>query len=60
MDIGGSQIVSTIASSTSNYFEVYSPIFLLIGGLVLAMVVIGALIDMVVQKKQIANSDDMV
>lgn len=59
MDIGGTQIVSTIASSTSNYFEVYSPIFLLIGGLVLAMVVIGSLIDMIIQKKQVANTDDV-
>jgi len=60
MDIGGSQIVTTIASSTTNYFEVYSPIFLLVGGLVLAMVVIGALIDMVTQKKEVAETTDVI
>lgn len=60
MDIGGSQIVTTIASSTGNYFEVYSPIFLLIGGLVLAIGIIGALIDMVVNKKEVASTNDMI
>jgi len=54
MDIGGSQIVTTIASSTTNYFEVYSPIFLLIGGLVLALAVIGVLIDTVRTKDEVA------
>jgi hypothetical protein len=55
MDIGGANILSTVASSTTNYFDVYSPIFLGIGGLVLAMVVINALIDMVIEKKEVAN-----
>jgi hypothetical protein len=45
MDIGGVQILETIASSTSTYFEVYSPIFLLVGGVVLAMGIIGVLVD---------------
>lgn len=59
MDIGGTQIVTTIASSTTNYFEVYSPIFLLIGGLVLAIGIIGALIDMASAKKEVAQSDNV-
>ena len=46
MDIGGSQIVTTIASSTTNYLELYSPIFLLIAGLILAFVVIEYLISL--------------
>jgi len=45
MDIGAAQIVTTIATSTTEYFDVYSPIFLLIGGVVLAIAVIGALLD---------------
>lgn len=45
MDIGAAQIVTTIASSTTSYFDVYSPIFLVVGGLVLAIAVIGALLD---------------
>ncbi len=57
MDIGGSQIVTTIASSTSTYFEVYSPIFLLVGGIVLAISIIGALINYTTGKKELAESD---
>jgi len=60
MDIGGSQIVTTIASSTTNYFEVYAPIFLLVGGIVLAIGVIGALIDMVTNKKELAENTDVI
>ena len=56
MDIGGTQIVTTIASSTTTYFEVYAPVFLLIGGLVLAIGVIGVLIDTVTNKKDVADS----
>ena len=59
MDIGGLQIVTTVASSTTNYFEVYSPIFLLVGGLVLTIVVIGALIDTTRPKKDLAETTDM-
>lgn len=60
MDIGGSQIVTTIASSTTNYFEVYSPIFLLVGGVVLAVGIIGVIIEMVRAKNEVATSDDVV
>jgi len=55
MDIGGTQIVATIASSTSDYFVIYSPIFLLIGGIVLAIGIIGVLVEMVSTKKEVAE-----
>jgi len=45
MDIGASQITSVIVASTTDYLGEYSPIFLLIAGLVLAIGVMGALID---------------
>lgn len=44
MDIGAQGIVDTIASSSTQYLASYSPIFLLIGGLVLAFGVISVLI----------------
>lgn len=45
MDIGADQITSVIVASTTDYISAYSSIFLLIGGLVLALGVIGALLD---------------
>jgi hypothetical protein len=45
MDIGAAQITNVIVASTTSYMGAYSSIFLLIGGLVLALGVIGALID---------------
>ncbi len=45
MDIGADQITSVIVASTTSYISAYSSIFLLIGGLVLALGVIGALLD---------------
>lgn len=45
MDIGADQITSVIVASTTDYISAYSSIFLLIGGLVLALAVIGALLD---------------
>ena len=44
MDIGAQGIVNTIASSSTQYLASYSPIFLLIGGLVLAFGVVSVLI----------------
>lgn len=44
MDIGAAGIVATIASSSTSYLDIYSPIFLLIGGLVLAVCVIAILL----------------
>jgi len=45
MDIGADQITSVIVASTTDYISAYSSIFLLIGGIVLALGVIGALLD---------------
>lgn len=45
MDIGADQITSVIVASTTDYISEYSSIFLLVGGIVLALGVIGALID---------------
>jgi hypothetical protein len=47
MDIGAAGIVSTVASSSTGYLSIYSPIFLLIGGLVLAFGVIFMLVGVV-------------
>jgi cytochrome c biogenesis protein CcdA len=44
-DIGISNIVTTIASSTTSYLLTYKVLFVFIIGLVLAIAVIGALID---------------
>jgi hypothetical protein len=60
MDIGGVQILETIASSTSTYFEVYSPIFLLVGGVVLAMGIIGVLVDIAYNKKEVADNQNVI
>lgn len=51
MDIGINEITNIIASSTTNYLVVFSPIFLLMGGLILAIVVTFALISIFTQKK---------
>jgi len=45
MDIGGNEIANVVVASTTDYFAIYSPVFLLIGGIVLAIAVIGALLD---------------
>lgn len=45
MDIGIAQITTEIASSTTGYLATYSSLFLLMGALVLALGIIGALID---------------
>jgi len=44
MDIGISNIVPIIASSTTSYVSIFSPVFLLIGGLLLAIGVIHYLV----------------
>lgn len=46
MDVGAAEIVNWIASSTTSNLNVYSPVFYLIGGLVLAFVVITFLISL--------------
>lgn len=45
MDIGANQITTIIVASTTDYIATYSSVFLLGGGLVLALGVMGALLD---------------
>lgn len=45
MDFGLGGSVGVIASSTTGYLSAFSPIFLLIGGIVLALGVIERLLD---------------
>jgi len=58
MDMGGAQIASIVVGSTSGYFETFSPIFLLIGGLLLAFVVLAVLASLVVGRKISIFDDD--
>lgn len=44
MDVGAGEIVDVIVGSTTGYLAEYSPIFLLIGGIVLAVAVIAMLL----------------
>lgn len=44
MDIGIAQITTNIIDSATGYLSTYAPLFLVIGGLVLALGVIGRLI----------------
>jgi hypothetical protein len=47
MDIGTSEITAVIASSTTSYLGVFSPVFLLIGGLLLAVIIVIFLISLI-------------
>lgn len=47
MDIGASGIVGWIASSTNGALVTYDPVFLLVGGLVLAVIVITLIISII-------------
>jgi len=52
MNIGASEITNVIVASTTDYIGEYSPVFLLIGGVVLAFGVIGGLIDVFFTKNE--------
>lgn len=58
MDIGISSIVTVIVDSTTDYLAVYSPIFLLIGGIILAIGVVSVLISLFSKKKVDVFGDD--
>lgn len=58
MDIGASQIVTQIASGTTQYLSVYAPVFLLMGGIILAIGIIGVLISFLTGKKIDTFRDD--
>lgn len=51
MDIGASEITDVIVASTTSYLVEYSSIFLMVGGLVLALAVIGGLVDLFTGQK---------
>lgn len=52
MDIGAQEIVNKIVESTGQYLVTYLPIFLLISGLVLALVVIERIISIFFPQKE--------
>jgi len=58
MDIGAGEIMTAIASGTSQYLVTYSPVFLFAGGFVLAIGVIGVLISFFTGKKVDVFGDD--
>jgi hypothetical protein len=47
MDIGIQQIVDRIVSSTSGYLVEFLPLFAVVGGLILAMVVVFSLVGFI-------------
>ena len=57
MDIGIQQITTQIASSTTGYLVTFSPIFLLVGGLILAIVVIASLLGFMPNSKKSSGRD---
>lgn len=59
MDFGLSNVPTMLATSTTGYLVEFAPIFLLIGGLVLAVGVITALISAFFVKK-VDNENDVV
>lgn len=59
MDIGVSNIVPVIASGTTQYLAVYSPVFLLMGGLILAIGIVAVLISLLTRRRvDVFDQDD--
>jgi len=56
-DIGISNIVTVIATSAGDYLLQYAPLFILVAGLVLALGIIGGLIDATIGKNE-KNTDN--
>ena len=54
--IDGGAIVSGLASSTTGYLSEFAPIFLLIGGIVLAMGLMEWLIETLAARKNVDDS----
>lgn len=55
MDIGAQQITDLIIASTTDYLVAYSPLFLTIGGIVLALGLISAFLGFT-QKENIVEN----
>lgn len=53
--IDGGEVAGIIASSTTNYIIQFAPIFYLLGGLLIALIVIEYLIEMI-RPKQISDN----
>lgn len=53
MDFGVSTVIPSIASSTSAYLSAFSPIFLLMGGIALALGVVDWLLDRFFPEKNV-------
>lgn len=51
MDLGLSQVPAIIAASTTSYMAEFSGLFYLVGGIVLAVGVIGALVEILTGRK---------
>jgi hypothetical protein len=61
MDIGATELVSQVTSGATQYLSVYSPVFLLIGGIILAIGIVGVLISFVSGKKMdVFDEDDII
>ena len=58
MDIGTTEITNIIIASTTDYLVTFSPVFLLMGGLLLAFVVIAFLISSITGRKVNFFDDD--
>lgn len=58
MDIGIANIVPVIANGATQYLAVYSPLFLLIGGIILAIGIAATLISLFSKKKIDVFGDD--
>jgi len=59
MDINGTEMASTIAVSSTDYLAVFSPIFLLIGGIVLAMGIVSAMVE-IIYRRRFADDEDVI
>jgi len=58
MDIDFQPVANQIASGTTGYLGTFSPVFLLIGGLILAVIVGAVLISMLTGRRVAVFDDD--
>lgn len=57
-DIGISNIVTVIIGSAGDYLTLYSPLFIAIAGIVLAIGVLGGIIDRIFPQKDKIDDND--
>jgi len=59
MDVGATQIVNVIVGSSTSYLSIYSPVFLLMGGIVLGFGIMAMLIRVFFGRKvEIFDEED--